>query len=320
MDIFALIPSITTTPLEPTPWMLEKWLVRGHYTLISGTSGWMKSTLALWLAKQALLKNPEQKVIYIDLENSDNLVRQRCDLLKISPELGERLCYWNDGARIEQDSLRPPTVVHDPKFYAAQENYPEALYIFDSLNRFLGARDENRSSDMASVSKFFRDVCRKGGTVLAVHQDSKSQEGSDNAIRGSSEIKAATDIAIQIDGFIPGENPLLTLRYPKNRFSPLNKFNLLFNSSIGDFVPVEDRAAGDILDGKIQILGVVQELGDGTSRKDLFEKLKGKVSVERIRKLLDGPGYGWEYDRENKHLKLVNSDFCIVPKSANECK
>jgi hypothetical protein len=307
MDIFALIPSIMTTPLEPTPWMVENWLVRGHYTLISGTSGWMKSTLALWLAKRALLEDPEQRVIYIDLENSDNLVRQRCDLLKIPPEMGERLCYWNDGARIEQDSMRPPTVVFDPKFSAAQEDYPEALYIFDSLNRFLGARDENRSSDMASVSRFFRDVCRKGGTVLVIHQDSKAHEGYDNAIRGSSEIRAATDIAVQIDDFTPGENPFLSLRYPKNRFSPLGTFNLLFDSSIGDYVPVENREAAKKLDRQIQIYKVLLEFEDGISMADLVESLKGQLSREHIRNLLAGPGHGWEYEQETQHIKLVES-------------
>ncbi len=236
-----LIPRIADVKATSTEWVVEDMIAEGEYHLISGAPASMKSIFSLSLA-DGIRKGTEilghqtmqKQVLYIDKENPVGLIKERWSLLKLSDE--SNLYYWGYWF------TEIPDVPH-PVYVKLAERY-QPVMIFDSLIRF-HSLEENDATSMREVSAFFRGLCNLGATVIVLHHQGKSSEGSRSPFRGSSEIEAGCDIAYCLTKRMQEDGPLLDVRCFKNRHGPETEFRLRFDSEKGLFLPQltdEERA------------------------------------------------------------------------------
>jgi len=222
------IPMFNDRKIVEPNWIIPGLFVEGHFHLFAGAPGTMKSTFALWVAKVAIELGFD--VVYIDLENSDQLVKKRWDWLQLGK--GEGLTYWNDSTEIPIE-LRPPAELSEEMYMPLAR--PKRLLIFDSLTRFHG-EDENTISAMAPVMHFFRRCVNRGATVIVLHHSGKRHEGRDASVRGSSDFTAAPDIVHAIVKFSDQPIPVLTIQTKKNRFAVCGREKRYLDFVGGEFV------------------------------------------------------------------------------------
>jgi len=266
------IPMFSEREISEPNWIIPNLLVEGHFHLIAGAPGVMKSTLALWIAKVAALLGFE--VIYIDLENSDQLVKGRWNWLKLGE--GKGITYWNDSPSITE-SLRPPAELSEKMYLPLAK--PGRLMIFDSLTRFHND-DENTISAMAPVMHFFVRCKRRGASVLVLHHSGKHHEGRDSAVRGSSDFLAAPDIVHAIVKFQDEPVPVLTIQTKKNRFAVCGREKRYLDRVSGEFV------VGDSWE-PVLVRNVVEE-SKGLGKGDIVAILQGHgLTKKRAMNLLD---------------------------------
>jgi hypothetical protein len=217
--------------LDDIPFLIKPWLVRGFYHVLVGAPGSMKSYLSLWLMKQAAEKVP---VLYVDLENPKQIVKQRFESLDISPEC--ELMYWADWVETGDD-YRPPPNLHE--VYAAAAGEFKGVVCLDSMNRF-HRLDENAATEMSKFTDFAMTLRKRGATVWVIHQCGKPRDDGSVSYRGSSEIEAGVDILIKIAKLENKGNDrypqnILTVDIEKARAFPIFSTVLLFDSRHGEF-------------------------------------------------------------------------------------
>jgi len=222
------IPMFNERVIAEPNWIIPGLIVENHFHLLAGAPGTMKSTFALWISKVAL--RLEFDVVYIDLENSDQLVKGRWDWLQLGD--GKGLTYWNDSTAIPIE-LRPPAELSEEMYMPLAR--PKRLMIFDSLTRFHG-EDENTISAMAPVMHFFRRCVNRGATVLVLHHSGKRHKGRDASVRGSSDFTAAPDVVHAIVKFSDQPIPVLTIQTKKNRFAVCGREKRYLDFVGGEFV------------------------------------------------------------------------------------
>jgi len=267
-DIPMFIDRVITEP----NWIIPGLIVENHFHLLAGAPGTMKSTFALWIAKVALALGFE--VIYIDLENSDQLVKGRWDWLQLGR--GEGLTYWNDSLAIPIE-LRPPAELSEDMYMPLAK--PKRLLIFDSLTRF-HQEDENTISAMAPVMHFFRRCTNRGATVLVLHHSGKRHEGRDASVRGSSDFMAAPDVVHAIVKFEDQPIPVLTIQTKKNRFAICGREKRYLDMVAGEFVE------GDSWE-PVLVRNIVKE-SSGLGQTDIIAILQGHgLTKKRAMELLD---------------------------------
>jgi len=266
------IPMFNDRVIKEPNWIIPGLIVESHFHLLAGAPGTMKSTFALWISKVAIGLGFD--VVYIDLENSDQLVKGRWDWLQL--EQGEGLTYWNDSISIPIE-LRPPAELSEEMYMPLAR--PKRLMIFDSLTRFHG-EDENTISAMAPVMHFFRRCVNRGATVLVLHHSGKRHEGRDASVRGSSDFSAAPDIVHAIVKFSDQPVPVLTIQAKKNRFSICGREKWYLDMVGGEFV------GGDNWE-PILVRNVIGDNGD-LGQGDLVAVLQGHgLTKKRALELLD---------------------------------
>ncbi len=280
-----LIPRVADVKATSTEWVVEDMIAQGEYTLISGAPASMKSMLALSIADgirkgtEILGRQTMQKqVLYIDKENPVSLIKERWPLLKI---LGEsNLYYWGYWF------TEIPDVPH-PVYVKLAERY-QPVMIFDSLIRF-HSLDENEATAMRGVSQFFRGLCNLGATVIVLHHQGKSSEGSRSPFRGSSEIEAGCDIAYCRTKKMTEDGLFLDVRCFKNRHGLETEFRLRFDSEKGLFLPQLTEEERTIE----KISKAIAEKPGGSF--DEIQKATG-IPEKKLREILKmEEGIGWTY-------------------------
>jgi hypothetical protein len=184
-------------PVPDTDWLVEDFLVAAEPTLMSADSGVGKSWLAMALGlavaggDEKFLGLPVKKhgrVIYVDEENSADLVLQRLNALGMDERHKPNLDYlWYAGVDLVNE---PQKLLEE-----ALDSEP-ALIILDSFSRIALGADENSNTDMTLLlRKGIVPLARESGAgVLLLHHTSK--EGTKE--RGASAIRAAVDQSISV--------------------------------------------------------------------------------------------------------------------------
>ncbi|MGH9791847.1 MAG: AAA family ATPase [Candidatus Acidiferrales bacterium] len=267
------IPGVRDLKPQRVEWLVDGMVPRGGVTLIAGESGtgktWLGLLLALGVSKGTtfLGRNCQPAdVLYLDRENPESLIYERTQLLGMDTRAStagilpashqgrrDRVASPSAGAGDTSTNLKlwggwaaePPPLIGDVRLLQlAAERRP--LIVVDSLIRF-HEQDENSATAMATVMNELRRLAFTGSTVVVLHHKPK---GETSQYRGSSDIRAAVDVAF---GVRPeADAGLLKFVCFKNRLAP--EFALMLRPEIEsarDFVVASapqtqhDRDASD---------------------------------------------------------------------------
>lgn len=196
-------------PVPDTDWLVEDLLVAGEATVIAGDSGVGKSFITKALALAVAGGDPtflgqklkrHGRVLYVDEENSAQLVLQRLNALGMTEAHWANIDYlWYAGVDLanEPDKLMEEALDLDP-----------ALIVLDSQSRVALGVEENSNTDISILyRRAIVPLAREtGAAVVVIHHTPKDGRG---VPRGAGAIKAAADQVISVvqaekDGFTTG--------------------------------------------------------------------------------------------------------------------
>jgi AAA domain len=211
-------------------WLVPDMIPRASVNLISAESGTGKTWLAYAIAGAVahgagFIGRAAQvaPVLYLDGENPLYVVKRNLGDLGIAAT--ENLRIWG-GWNIE-----PPPGPDDQRVLRFASADPKPLLIWDSLVEFARA-DEQSSTEMREFMKHFRRLAHLGATVVVLHHTGKSAGSKE--YRGSSDIKAAVDVAYVVTGKpLYGKLHRLDLEPFKSRIAPGQKFSMEFTEGRG---------------------------------------------------------------------------------------
>jgi hypothetical protein len=187
-------------PPPPTDWLVDGMIAKGDVAMFIGEpsigKSWLTMDLAVavatdgetWLGQDLNLPS-DARVLYIDEENPEDVIRGRLAKLGLTPESASRIRYLShQGVKLD----RYPERILD-EVYA----FGPSVIIMDSFTRF-HSQDENSAGAMSQVINdgimpLSRDA---GATVFVLHHTIKSDGGSSFArSRGSGDLTASPDAA-----------------------------------------------------------------------------------------------------------------------------
>lgn len=189
---------------EPGPidWLLEGIVARGDIAILIGEPGIGKSWISLGLAvalaeeRDSFLGKPlhvkSPRVLYVDEENPELLVRRRLRKLGLTPRGQENMRFLHrQGVRLDK---RPELLLDEAL------DWEPSLIVLDSLTR-MHTQDENHSGEIA---RLFNDginplARESGATVLLLHHITKTESNSSfMRARGSGDISASPDTGLDL--------------------------------------------------------------------------------------------------------------------------
>lgn len=203
----------------PEPEELERGLlIRGAAHQIFTGAGEGKTWVALWLMKQAILR--EQRVMFFDAENGKRIITERLQLLNVGPEVDDYLyyCAFPSIGVGEKDSQL---------YRDALDTVAPELVVFDSWVGFLAGSglDENSNSDVeAWANAYIGPAKARGCTVLILDHVGHADKSRS---RAASRKKDVVDVQWQLNktsDFSRDKVGYIQLKLHKDRESWLPKF------------------------------------------------------------------------------------------------
>jgi hypothetical protein len=197
-----------------TKWLIHNLIPEAAVTLLCGDSGIGKSTLALALAGAVAHGQPflgratvQRPVLYVDRENPLAVVRERIDRLGIIKTAA--LTIWGLWVNPTPDG---PTALSILQFVATHR----PLIIFDSLIGFHPGSEQDASETRRHMQAYIA-LAAAGAGVIVLHHTGKADTAKQ--YRGSSDIKAAVDIAYVLESLSEADAGIRSLRLKafKNR-------------------------------------------------------------------------------------------------------
>jgi replicative DNA helicase len=201
--------SATAEEIAHTTWVWEKWLPRGHITILAGQPGVGKSALALEVCRRGLLgldwpdntpiSQPLEKVVYCDSEGAQAINIER--MLKWGVPT-EAVLLWGAGGLGRLQLTDHQTVA---SMYNAIRKERIGLVVIDSLRAALGAGLDENDSRVAAVLTPWAELARDTGiALLIVHhfrkiKESESPRASVDRLRGSGAIAAVARVILALD-------------------------------------------------------------------------------------------------------------------------
>jgi hypothetical protein len=172
-------------------------------------------------------------VLYLDGENPLYVVKRNLGDLGVTAT--DNLRIWGGW------NTEPPPGPEDKRILRFATEDPKPLLIWDSLVEFAQA-DEQSSTEMREFMKHFRRLAHLGATIIVLHHTGKSAGSKE--YRGSSDIKAAVDVAYRMTGK-PRAGKLhgLDLEPFKSRIAPGQKFAMEFSQGQGFVASAPPMAA-----------------------------------------------------------------------------
>jgi hypothetical protein len=292
--------------IECSPqWLIPNLLVEGSVNLITSESGTGKTWLAYFLAgavahgsiilgEQAI----QRPVLYLDGENPLYNVKQR--LFDLGIAATPALKVW--GGWCEPAPTGP-----QHRLIAEFARRQKPLLIWDSLVEF-HTGDEQSSTDTRGFMKHFRALANYGATVLVLHHTGKSESSQD--YRGSSDIKAAVDMAFTLRATTPTRGVIdgLVLEPFKCRLFPLGRRALRFVRGHGF---VEGEAPPAEASG-VNVLGAIKAIvrsNPGQNQSQIVE-LASRVAISKhaTEEALRNPMFRWRRGPGNSKLYFLEEE------------
>ena len=269
----------------PIAWAVEQVIPKNGVAILSAPGGygksWMMLDLALELGRGGRwlghFRTTQGRILYIDEESSEELLRHRTRKLLASKEpvaegpdvrflVGEGVSFQDD-ASVER--LRQLLIVERP-----------GLVVVDSLIRVHRA-EENSASEMAGVFQNIKNLVREFGCsfVFADHQRKLGAFGIslDLALRGSSEKVAFVDSLLSLHRK-KGE---LIVEHSKSRFAqPVTSFVIRIEDTNPGATRVQYAGEADEIEQAARLEDATNFLetnlisGDWASRQILVDQAK----------------------------------------------
>ncbi len=311
--------TVLSSPAEPIPWIVDGWLARGECVMVAAEPSAGKSLLSLDLALAAStgrgfltvlpIRGGPYRVLYLDLENPERLVRWRlrklCHALKIEPD--------DAGGLPLRYVCQPSLDLGDPEdreaLFGVVEEFRPQIVIIDSLVRSHRG-DENSNSAMRDLfAQIHRLPADYDCGVIAAHhlaKPSKERPADDirYRIRGASDTLGAVDEAWGLEKQSGGFN----LVHVKCRYAPpagellvqiedlpdCDGVRLVAQEKLKAVIGILDRALSDA--GRLGILRpdlihrVAQEAGlnETTASKAVSRELARRAAGGRVVKRKEG--------------------------------
>jgi hypothetical protein len=207
----------------------------GGITVISGDPGCGKTSFCTAMGDR-VARGAEifgkacqpRAVLYLDRENDIAAKNELLDRFHI--ERSSNFKFWGGW-----NGEEPPVPGSGVLLSWAARTEPRPLIIFDGLRAFLNG-DENDSRTVREFFAQFRTLANLGCAVVVLHNSGKAETARE--YRGSSDIKAAADIAYTLTNFADGELGKMRLKSFKMRFTVSR--DLILQYKAGDFV-IDDR-------------------------------------------------------------------------------
>lgn len=208
------LPNVLDIAKETRVFVAGDWLAQGTITLLTSESGHGKSYFSLQLASSVAEGNPfcgmqtaQRPVLYIDAENPAEEVAGRLRLLGAT-------CF--NKFKIWGQWCEPEASIDSPAMYDWIERCEiKPLIVVDSLIAFHPGAENSAEETRRYLNKF-RKLAGMGATILLLHHSGKADTAKD--YRGSSDIKAAIDVAYHQTNYGDSELGTVKLRAFKTRF------------------------------------------------------------------------------------------------------
>lgn len=289
---YLLIGELMEKELPPIRWLIDGILPEEGITIMAAKPSSLKTWAALQMAidiasgKRFLDKfeTRQAPVLILDGESGERLLKNRLEVLKASKELP--IYYQTYSGREKFDKAFFDYTV---AFCAVNK---VKLVIFDSLIRFIDAKDENSSMDISEAFRWFSRLKEAGISVLLIHHSRKGTSDIDSldSVRGSGDIIASCDVGIILFGRM---NNAITIKVGKNRYDEEAKpFRAEFKKESN--MTSRWRYLGVIEEKKEEsevseiILTILNENGE-MNQKNLIANLKAmgvSTGEKKIRELL----------------------------------
>lgn len=300
---------LRTQPKAPE-WQVDRLCERGDVLVLGGQSGSGKSFLALGLVLAMAAGrrvwggfevSTPGRVVYLDAEMGERRMTRRAH--RIARGLGieaadiENRAHLLPGAFPLDDEERFEALKDELLRFRGRGSVD--FLVFDTLRRFMAGEEQ----DSGSVARYFSRVkelqaALGGPTVLIVHHTRKRSktDGPDagDRLRGSSDILAAADSVLLVDGKTDG---LLRMLNPKNRERELAPFAVRLEGWDPEDTGTEDHTSplrlvyeGDaavmLTEGHAVQTALVAFLqarpGQKAPRQEILAAMKGKWSARTV--------------------------------------
>lgn len=207
-------------------------IAEGTISMLTGESGSGKTTLAEDLAGKiasgvpfAGLETSKRRVLVMDRENPAAVVLERRARLGITEDNPN---VWVWGGWCEDEPCEPASPIITTWVQACD---PKPVIVIDSFVAFAQC-DENSATEVRAFMQALRRLANMGATVILIHHSGKGESSKD--FRGSSDIKAAVDVAYHVSNLgDPSRLTTLRLRAFKARFSVLPELLLHYTEGAG---------------------------------------------------------------------------------------
>jgi hypothetical protein len=261
------IPAVSESGAAVVEYLRNPELPKGAVVALTGDAGCGKSTLAAAWARDAITQGVP--TLILDRENPRAVVAERNERIGLAD--GPLYRHW--GGWMPQEAPQPdaPAVMDWVRLSA-----PRPLVVVDSFSAF-GPMDQNDAGECRAFMHRCRRAADLGATVLLMHNDGKAESARD--YRGSSDFKAAVDLAFHVSNFgLDGLLDRLVLRPFKTRF-PGFSGELVYSYARGR---LERGETGEARQSVSEQLTALLRLNPGVTAKT-FEDLAHERGLGRNR-------------------------------------
>ena len=301
--------------IQEVQWLWHPYIPRGKLTIIQGTPGEGKTTLALWLAA---LCSRGQALPGMDANESINILYQTAEdglgdtikprLMSAGADLARVLCI---------DETERSLSLLDSRIEQAVKSTNAKLLILDPLQGYLGRNvDMNRANEIRDVLKRLTIIADQTGCAIVLIGHLNKAVGANSAYRGlgSMDFRAAARSVLLV-GRMKKDPHVRVIVHDKSSLAPEGK-SIAFSIDDGAFrwvdgynkITAEDLLNGGPVDSKVDLAErLIQDRlikGDSVPSSEMFllakqagiskrtlKVAKKNLGIQSIRK---GEGWDWK--------------------------
>jgi energy-coupling factor transporter ATP-binding protein EcfA2 len=247
------IPSVLSLKTGGIEYVVDQMIPARTMSILVGPNGAGKSTIASAIAGCVSLglpfagrKTMQMRVLFLDRENSDDIVQDRFHRLGIRDD--SNIKHW--GGWCPEEPYNPGSAAI---LAWVEKTEPKPLIIIDTFSSFLEG-DENSSEDVKLFLHPIKKLTDLGATALLLHFPPK---GDDEGCRGSSEI--LTPFSTRYNLFTKKETVIDNLRLIRKKQRVKSDEEILLRYETGIGFLADDKAFSEIRTATEQLRDLLRE-------------------------------------------------------------